>query len=176
MPARWLAPLVALALVGAAAALIAAAATAQAPPEQTAQALFEDLLVKDPATTATVRDLLSSDAGFVGAQPTFADLTGDGRADAVVQVQIPGAAGTIAVYAFSTDGTRAGRLRAVFRSQALYRAATRVAGATLTVAVPRYAGGDDLCCPAARVERDYAWETHAHRLRRRTERKIRLRP
>jgi hypothetical protein len=50
MTARWLAPLVALALPGAAAA--------QAPPEQTPQALFEDLVMKDTRTTATVRALL----------------------------------------------------------------------------------------------------------------------
>jgi hypothetical protein len=159
MPARWLASLVALALP--------ASAAAQAPPEQTPQALFEDLLVKDPRTAAPVVGLLRSDAGFVGARPAFADLTGDGRMDAVVQVRIPGAAGTIAVYAFSTDGTSDGRLRAVFRSQALYRATTRVAAGTLTVVVPRWARGDDVCCPAARIERVYGWDARRHRLRRR---------
>src|SRR3954454_1006987 len=128
MRARWL-PCLAAAL-----ALPAAPAAQSAPPAQTqAQALFEDLIVKDARTTAGVRQLLQSDAGFVGAQPAFADLTGDGRMDAVVAVRMPGAAGTVAVYVFSTDGTRADRVRAVFRSQALYRATTRVAGGTLTV-------------------------------------------
>jgi hypothetical protein len=157
MTARWLAPLVALALPGAAAA--------QAPPEQTPQALFEDLVVKDTRTTATVRALLQSDAGYVGA-PGFADLTGDGRMDAVVAVRIPGAAGTVAVYAFSSDGTDGDSLRAVFRSQALYRATTRISGTTLTVAQPRWARGDDLCCPAARTERDYVWAARTRTLRR----------
>jgi hypothetical protein len=159
MRARWLPCLVALALPGAAAA--------QAPPDQTPQALFEDLIVKDTRTTAAVRQLLQTDAGFVGAQPTFADLTGDGRMDAVVQVRMPGAAGTVAVYALSTDGTRADRLRAIFRSQALYRATTRIAGATLTVSQPRWARGDDVCCPAARTEREYGWDARSHTLRRR---------
>jgi hypothetical protein len=159
MRARWLPCLVALALP--------AAAAAQAPPDQTPQALFEDLIVKDARTTASVRQLLQSDAGFVGAGPAFADLTGDGRMDAVVQVRMPGAAGTVAVYVFSTDGTRADRLRAVFRSQALYRATTSAAGATLTVSQPRWSSGDDLCCASARTERRYAWDARTHTLTRR---------
>jgi hypothetical protein len=159
MRARWLPYAVALALP--------AAAAAQAPPDQTAQALFEGLIVKDTRTTPAVRQLLQSDAGFVGAQPTFADVTGDGRMDALVQVRMPGAAGTVAVYVFSTDGTRADRLRAVFRSQSLYRATTAIAGATVTVTEPRWSRGDDLCCPSARTERRYAWDADTHTLTRR---------
>jgi hypothetical protein len=167
MPARWLAPLVALALP--------AAAAAQAPPDQTPQALFEDLLVADTHTTATVKALLQTDAGYVGA-PAFAELTGDGRMDAVVSVRVPGAAGTLAVYVFSTDGAGADRLRAVLRRQALYRASTRIAGTTLTVAEPRWARGDDLCCPAARTERDYVWAARTRTMRRAgDERVVRLR-
>ena len=158
MPARWLALLAALALP--------APAAAQAPPDRTPEALFEDLIVKDPRTTATVRALLQGDAAFVGAQPTFADLTGDGRADAVVSVRLPGAAGTVAVFVFSSDGTSADRLRAVFRSQALYRATTRVAPGTLLVSQPRWARGDDVCCPAGRTQRRYAWDARTHTLRR----------
>src|SRR3954464_10517160 len=132
MRARWL-PCLAAAL-----ALPAAPAAQSAPPAQTqAQALFEDLIVKDARTTAGVRQLLQSDAGFVGAQPAFSDLTGDGRMDAVVQVRMPGRAGPRAVFVFSRAGPRANRLRAVFRSQALYRATARVdAGPTLTVVQP----------------------------------------
>ena len=159
MRARCLGCLVALALP--------AAAGAQAPPDQTPQALFEDLIVKDARTTQGVRQLLQSDAGFVGARPVFADLTGDGRADAVVEARMPGAAGTVAVYVFSTDGTRADRLRAVFRSQALYRATTTIAGATLIVSEPRWSRGDDVCCAPARTERRYAWDARSHSLRRR---------
>ena len=105
------------------------------------QALFTGLIVNDPRTSADVRGLLTSGAAFVGSPPQFADLTGDGRMDAVVQVRIPGAAGTVAVFAFSTDGTSDGRLRAVLRSQALYRATVAVAPATLLITVPQYANG-----------------------------------
>lgn len=162
MRAWWL-PCLAAAL-----ALPAAAAAQSTPPAQTqAQALFEDLIVKDARTTAGVRQLLQSDAGFVGAQPTFGDLTGDGRMDAVVTVRMPGAAGTVAVFAFSSDGTRSNRLRAVLRSQALYRATTRIAGGALTISQPEWAGGDDLCCPADRSDRLYAWDARTHTLTRR---------
>jgi hypothetical protein len=164
MRARWL-PCLAAAL-----ALSAAPAAAQStPPAQTqAQALFEGLIVKDARTTAGVRQLLQSDAGFVGAQPTFADLTGDGRMDAVVQVRMPGAAGTVAEFVFSTDGTSNDRLRPVFRSQALYRARVRIdAGPTLTVVQPDWKKGDELCCTPADAERHYAWDQKTHTLTRR---------
>jgi hypothetical protein len=162
MRARWLLCLMA------ALALPAAAGAQSTPPAQTqAQGLFEALIVKDARTTDAVRQLLQSDAGFVGAQATFADLTGDGRMDAIVQVRMPGAAGTVAIYAFSSDGTRANRLRAVLRSQALYRATTRIAAGTLTISQPDWQSGDDLCCPADRTDRTYAWDARAHRLTRR---------
>jgi hypothetical protein len=162
MRAWWL-PCLAAAL-----ALPAAAAAQSTPPAQTqAQALFEDLIVKDARTTAGVRQLLQSDAGFVGAQPTFGDLTGDGRMDAVVAVRMPGAAGTVAVFVFSSDGTSNNRLRAVLRSQALYRATTRIAGPALTVSQPEWANGDDLCCPDDRTDRQYAWDARTHTLTRR---------
>lgn len=158
MPARWLAPLAALALP-------TAAAAQTAPPEQGPQALFEAAIVGDAATTPAIRTLLQTDAAFVA--PSFADITGDGRMDAIAQVRIPGAAGTVAVYVLSTDGTSAGRLRTVFRSQALYRATVAVAPGTLVVSVPRYAAGDDVCCAADRERRTYAWDAKARRLRRR---------
>ena len=160
MPPRWLALLLA-------ALALPAGATAQAPPEQSPAALFEDLIVRNTRTTATIRALLQSDAGFVGAAPTFADLTGDGRMDAIAQVRMPGAAGTVAVYALSTDGTSHGRLRTVLRSQALYRATVAVGAGALVVTVPRWAPGDDVCCPAARERRTYAWNARTHRLSRR---------
>lgn len=166
MPARWLGPLVALALP--------AAAAAHSAPEQASQALFERLLLDDSRTSAAVKGLLRSDAGFVTPQPTFADLTGDGRRDAVVTVHNAGAAGAVAVYVFSADGTRGGRLRTIYRRQSLYRARTRLAGGTLTVSAPDYARGDDLCCPAARIDRYYAWNSGSRLLRHRGTRTVRL--
>jgi hypothetical protein len=165
MRAWWLPAAVALALPAAAAAQVSP--PGQAPPGQTPQTLFTSLIVNDPRTSADVRGLLTSGAAFVGARPQFADLTGDGRMDAVAQVRIPGAAGSIAVYAFSTDGTTDGRLRAILRSQALYRATVAVAPGTLLITVPRYRSGDDVCCPAARSERRYGWDAKKKRLRRR---------
>ena len=159
MPVRWLLALVALALP--------AAAAAQEPPAQTPQELFGGLIVNDPKTTPTMRDNLRSGAAFIAPRPTFADITGDGRSDAVVEARIAGAAGTIGVYVFSTDAAAEGRLRVVFRSQALYRATVRVAPGTLLVTVPQYAKGDDVCCPARREERRYAWDAASHTLRRR---------
>ncbi len=169
MAARWLG-----ALAGVAAVLPAAAA-AQSPPQTTPQALFESTILADPRTTPLVAALLRTDAGFVSPRPTFADLTGDRRDDAVVGVGSGGAAGTVAVYVLSSDGTKSGRLRVVFRSQSVYRARMRAARGVLTVIQPDYATGDDLCCPAARVERDYAWNAKDHRLRHRATRMISLR-
>src|SRR3954463_14292648 len=161
MPGRWLAPLVALAAL-VAPLLPAVAAGQTSPPEQTPQQLFEQAIVQDAGTTAQIRTLLQTDAGFVA--PSFADLTGDAKMDAIVQVRMPGAAGSVAVYALSTDGTSDGRLRVVFRSQTLYRATVAVAGGALVVSVPRYASGDAVCCPAARERRAYAWDARTHRL------------
>ena len=161
MRVRWLLPLAALALP--------ASAGAQTPPpgQQTPQALFGGLIVNDPGTAPDVRSQLTSGAAFVAARPQFADLTGDGRMDAVVQVRVPGAAGTVGVYAFSTDGAPDNQLRAVLRSQTLYRATVAVAPGTLLITVPNYREGDEVCCPAERNERRYGWDARRHRLRRR---------
>ena len=87
--------------------------------------------------------------------------------DAVVQVRVAGAAGTVGVYAFSTDGAPDNQLRAILRSQALYRATVSVAPGTLLITVPGYREGDEVCCPAERSERRYGWDARGHRLRRR---------
>jgi hypothetical protein len=167
MPARWLGILAALALPPATAA-------AQAP-QPSPQALFEATILADPGTTDAIAAMLRTDAAHVTARPTFADLTGDRREDAVVTVVSGGAAGAVAVYTLSSDGTKSGRLRVVFRTQSLFRARTKVAARVLTVLQPDFAMGDDLCCPAARVERDYAWEAGPKRLRHRATRRISLR-
>jgi hypothetical protein len=159
MSARWLLSLAALVVPGTAAA--------QEPPEQTPQVLFGALVVNDPRTTPTMRDILVSGAAFIAPRPAFADLTGDGRSDAVVEARMAGAAGTIGVYVFSTDAAGEGRLRVIFRSQALYRATVRVAPGTLLITVPRWSNGDDVCCPAEREDRRYAWDARSHTLRRR---------
>ncbi len=122
------------------------------------QALFKKTLLADPATTAAVKDLLSNRGGIVAPDITFTDLTGDRRSDAVVTVDTGGVAGAVALYVFSTDGAAEDSdLRAVYRSQRLYRASAEVSNATLVVTTPRFVEGDDVCCPAKVVQRVYAW-------------------
>jgi len=138
------------------------------------QELFKKTLLADEFTTNGVKELLEKRGGFVAPEIEFADLTGDGRSDAIVLVETGGVAGAIALYVFSTDGeAEDSDLRAVYRSQRLYRATAEVAGATLVMRIPRYVGGDDLCCPAKVVERVYVWSSTAKTLRLRSSREVR---
>ena len=136
------------------------------------QKLFADTLVKDPKTTSAVKRLLTTGAGFVDPNIAFGDLTGDGKADAVVLVRTAGAAGAVAVYLFSTDGGTSEKLRAVFRSQSLYRATTQVRGATLVLRTPHFSRGEDFCCPAKVTQRSYTWDASKRTLVRRDIRDI----
>ena len=129
------------------------------------QSTFRAALVKDTRTTAAVRRGLRSGALFVAPRPVFGDLTGDGRADAVVPVLTGGAAGAVAVYVFSTDGASDGPLRVVYRNQSLYRAGVALQPGALVLRLPRYARGDRLCCPAKVLERTYAWSARERTLR-----------
>jgi hypothetical protein len=164
----------ALPLLAACAVVAAPAATAAAPTQS--QTLFGDTLVKDAKTTSAVKKLLRSGAGFVDPEIAFADLTGDGKSDAVVLVRTAGAAGAVAVYLFSTDGAKPGAkseaLRVVFRSQLLYRATTQVRGATLVLRTPHWARGEDFCCPAKVTQRSYVWDPATKTLTRRDIRDI----
>ena len=56
-------------------------ATAQQP-----QALFTKTLIADAKTSADVKSMLRSGRGFVEPAPVFADVTGDGKSDALVRV------------------------------------------------------------------------------------------
>lgn len=150
--------------------LVAAAASART--QQSPQALFRGILLKDSATTSGVKRLLNTNAGFIAPDTTFADLTGDGKTDAVVTVQNGGAAGAVAVYVLSADGSKGGTLRALFRSQSLYQAVVRVSAATLTIAQPIFARGDDLCCTRRTSERDYSWDAKSRTFARRATRTV----
>lgn len=149
---------------------LAALALAALPPRAGAemtrtQAYFTERLLEDARTSRNVAELLRGD-GFVDRSVTFRDLTGDDRPDATVRVQSGGAAGAVAVYVFSTDtGRRGGPLRAVFRSQRLYRASTHVADGVLTYATARFAPGDELCCPARLQQTTLRWDDGDHRFR-----------
>lgn len=142
--------------------LAAATATAQQPQE-----LFTKTLLADAKTSADVKSMLRSGRGFVEPSPVFADVTGDGKSDALVRVLDGGAAGARAVYVLSTDGTTSAALRVVMRSQRLYRATLKVdAARNLVVRTPIFAPGDALCCPSRARDRTYAWSARTKTLRR----------
>ena len=146
--------------------VLAAPATAQQTPPNP-QALFKQTLLDDAKTSADVKAMLRSGRGFVEASPLFADVTGDGKSDALVRVMTGGAAGAVAVYALSTDGTTSSDLRVVMRNQRLYRATLKVSSAhNLVVRTPIYAAGDTMCCPSRARDRTYAWDAKAKQLRR----------
>jgi hypothetical protein len=145
--------------------LAAPAAAQQSPPDP--QALFRQTLLDDPKTSAEVKQMLRSGRGFVEPAPLFADVTGDGKSDALVRVMTGGAAGAVAVFALSTDGTTSSNLRAVFRTYGLYRATVKVNTAhNLVIRVPLYSAGDPLCCPSRARDRSYAWSAKDNRLHR----------
>ena len=160
MRRRWnlrrVAPLALLA-----AAAVCAPTTAPAEPSQS-QTTFAARLLDDPATSAGVKRLLRTKAGMVDPRSGFVDVTGDGRQDALVLVTTGGAAGSVALYVFSTHGQSATgadtTLKVVFRLQSLYRATLRLGGTTLSVLEPRFRRGDDLCCPRTLRERDYRFD------------------
>ena len=145
-------------------AVLAAAGTASAQTATTGtpQALFTKQIVADEGASAEIRDALKARRIFVDPDVTFADLTGDGRQDAIVRVDSGGAPGTLAVFVFSSDG--ASKLRPVYRNQRLFRALAAPNGAALVVRTPRYAPGDELCCPPAFLERTLTWSARSHRM------------
>jgi hypothetical protein len=168
----WTPPaaLAALALTATSVLLISGASTAQ---PSKSQRLFRATLLDDTSTTTAVKRLLRDRGGFVAPEIEFADLTGDGRQDAVVLVDTGGAGGAVALYVFSTHGKAAdSALRAVYRSQQLYRASAKISAGTLIVRTPRFAEGDDLCCPGRIIERVYAWNDDKKTVERRSTREL----
>jgi hypothetical protein len=153
-------------------ALLVASAGSPAAPTKS-QEFFTKTLLADAKTSAAIKTLLSERGGFVSPDIVFSDLTGDGRSDAAVLVETGGVAGAVALYVFSTDGQPAeSDLRAVYRSQRLYRASVRLSGATLTLRTPRFTEGDDVCCPARIVEQVYSWSAAAQTMRQRSSREL----
>lgn len=126
--------------------------------QSSSQSFFRNALLRDAQTTAPVKTLLRSDGGFVNPRVTFAELTGDRRQDAVVLVSSGGAAGDVAAYVFSVDGARDGQLRPVYRGQGLFRASARITRGVVTVRVPQWRPGDELCCPGSVREQDLRWD------------------
>jgi hypothetical protein len=156
--------------------MFGARAIAQETPAQSPQELFRDVLLKDAATTSGVKRLLRTNAGFVSPTPLFADLTGDGKSDAVVTVENGGAAGAVAAYVLTAEGSDSGALRVAFRNQSLYQGHVRTSGPTVTVIDPIYARGDDVCCARHATERDYAWDASLKTFTRRATRTVTIGP
>lgn len=160
---RFLLAALALLTITVAAVLLSSAGSSAEPSKS--QALFAKTLLDDPKTTSAIKRLLTGGGGFVAPDIVFADITGDGRSEALVLVETGGVAGAVAFYVFSTDGEAADSpLRAVFRSQSLYRASVEPAGTTLKLRTPKYTEGDDGCCPAKIAQREYAWSATAKAL------------
>jgi hypothetical protein len=150
--------------VAAAAALAAAAPTPALGAQTTTQRFFSERLQADKATSREIRDLLRTRQAFVDPTVTFKDLTGDDRAEAIVRVQSGGADGAVALYVFSTDTAKKAKgLQAVFRSQELRRAQTRVRDGVLRYRSARPQPGDELCCPTAVAETRLRWRERLHR-------------
>lgn len=86
----------------------------------------------------------------------FADLTGEGKDDAVVTVDSGGAAGVVAVYVFSAGTGK--DLKVVYRNQRMYRGQARInPGPALVYVLPQYAPDDEVCCPSAYRETELKW-------------------
>lgn len=130
------------------------------------QAFFHDALIDDAKTTTAVREALKNKTAIVDPATQYSDLTGDDKSDAVVRVHSTGAAGVIAVYVFSTDGSSKSTLRAVFRSQSLFRAVTAISGDDLRIETPKYKAGEELCCASEKTRRVYSWSSKARAFRR----------
>src|SRR3954469_2034136 len=88
-----------------------ARAIAQEPPAQSPQEIFRDVLLKDADTTSGVKRLLRTNTGFVSPTPLSADLTGDGQSAAVVRAENGAAAGAVAAYVLTAEGSDSGALR-----------------------------------------------------------------
>ena len=145
--------------------LTALAVPAPAGAKDASQQFFEQRLLDDKQTSAAIKTLLRSGGGFVDKNVVFRDLTGDKRDDAVVRVHSGGAAGVVAIYVFSTANRKNGRLRAIFRSQSLMRASTRVLKGVVSYRTARYAAGDELCCPARITQSTLGWNGDERRMR-----------
>ena len=135
-----------------------------------AQTLFRQKLLDAPKVSKEIKTKLRNGA-FVDRNVMFADLTGEGRADAVVTVNSGDSAGRIALYVFSA-GDSGGDLVLVYRNERLYRVRARIEQAplqpgqpqdqdrpgTLFFRVPLYDIGDDLCCAARARETELRWD------------------
>ena len=130
--------------------------------KQTAgQKFFTQKLLDSDQVSHSIKVTLKK-GGFVSSELMFADLTGEGKDDAVVTVDSGGAAGIIAVYVFSAGTGK--DLKVVYRNQRLYRGLARVnPGPALVYVLPHYEAGDELCCPTSYNETELKWNAKTKR-------------
>lgn len=165
--------------VGIALLLFLAIPAVPAAAEETApQKLFRKRLLSDRLVSKEVKSVLRH-GGFVDRNIRFGDVTGDTRSDALVTVHQGGTAGRIAMYIYSSHGSRQGQggsaspLRIVYRHQRLYRAkaaikkmtAERPMGA-VTFRQPFFDPGDTLADPAGWRQVELRWRPKRSRFRR----------
>jgi hypothetical protein len=152
-----------------AAALVAVCAgwvgTDSAGAKNMTQQFFEQRLLGDKQTSKAIKELLQRGGGFVDKGVVFRDVTGDKRDDAIVRVQSGGVNGVVAVYVFSTANKKGGKLRAIFRTQSLTRASTRVLKGVVSYRTARYEPGDELCCPAHVTQSTLGWDKDGRRMK-----------
>src|SRR5688572_30030441 len=143
--------------------------------ETRAQKLFRNRLLNDRDVSTDVKRVLRN-GGFVDRDIRFADLTGDGKSDALVLVNQGGSSGRIALYVFSShpprndDGGGGDELRIRYKAQRLYRAraslkqpsADRPRGA-LVYRTPVYDPGDQLNDPGATRVVEVRWRARRSR-------------
>jgi hypothetical protein len=159
-------------------AVVAAPAVPAAAEETAPQKLFRKRLMNDRLVTKDVKRTLRN-GGFVDRNIRFADLTGDTRSDALVTVNQGGSAGRIAVYVYSSHGSRMGQggsaspLRIIYRKQTLYRARAGLKRATterpngaFTFRQPVFDPGDTLDDPGAWRQVEMRWRPKRSRFGR----------
>jgi len=134
------------------AAALAAAATADTSPAAGAprplpRTNLRALVLHDPAVAAVNRALVRAVRPGTGTAPVlFADLTGDGRLDAVVPVLGGGQSGVVAYFVYAIVG---GRVRDILAVNDTDRAALAIERGRLIEVTPVYRRADPRCCPSA---------------------------
>lgn len=116
-----------------------------------------DIRHVDLARQQKLRLFLDQAGGVVDPNAVmYADLTQDGKEEAVVPLNSGGEGGDIAVFVYSVRGGNVELLLRTYAQDTSLVAA--VEGGALTVTEPVYAEGDPLCCPSGLRVTTYRWD------------------
>ncbi len=143
--------------------------------QTTAQKSFRTILLGDSEVDPAVK-LLLREGGFVERRIVFADLTGEGKSDALVFVNSGAISGTVASYVLSSERGR--ELHVVHIDESGYRVNARIAQTAgtaprLILEDPTFAGGDPPCCARLLVRRTYEWNSRAREFKLKTRKRVR---